>query len=179
MQLLGIRRLAYGHVVAFERLHLVASDDTYVAREVVRHPGAVVVAPHHDGALVMIRQYRVSVGMDLLELPAGKLDVAGELPHVTAIRECEEEIGFRPGDVKLLHEFFTSPGFTDERMYLYEATKLVAVERRPVGIEEEKAEIVKIPMPDAFAAARRGEILDGKTLLGLFALELRYGEGSP
>ena len=79
------------------------------------HPGAVVVVPvDADGNALLVRQYRVAAGRDLLEVPAGKRDVPGEPPEVTASRELEEEIGRRAGRLRLLCEFFNSPGFTDE-----------------------------------------------------------------
>lgn len=88
-------------------------------REVVEHPGAVTVLAYTgSNELLMVRQYRYAVGQETLELPAGKLDPE-EAPEECAARELEEETGFRPRRVKLLGKFYTSPGFSDEVMYLY------------------------------------------------------------
>ena len=136
-------------------------------RVVVRHPGAVVVVPMIDDQVVLIRQHRVAVSKDLLELPAGKLE--DETPDETARRECAEEIGYIPGTLKQLHVFYSTPGFSDERMWLYLAEDLEPVEKRPQGAEEETAEIVAMSLTEALAAVERGEIEDAKSIVGIYA----------
>lgn len=136
-------------------------------RTAVRHPGAVaVIAVHHDEVL-LIRQYRAPVDKLLLELPAGKLDVDGEPPDETAARELEEEIGYRPGRLERVGEFFTTPGFSDERMILYLATELEEGRITPHGPEEEHADVVTVAVAEVGDLLDSGGIEDGKTIVGL------------
>lgn len=152
-----------------ENLHYVDSGGRPVVRSVVRHPGAVVVVPLLDDAVVMIRQFRVAAGRPLLELPAGKLDVAGEPLEEAARRECEEEIGYRPGRLRHLSAFWNSPGFTDEHTTVFLATDLEPVARAPHGPEEETSEVVVLPVDEIVDLLDSGGIDDGKSLIGLLA----------
>lgn len=135
------------------------------SREIVRHPGAVVIVPQlADGSVCLIRNYRISVKQSLIELPAGTLD-PGESPQTTAERELMEETGYRAGSMKPLHAFFLSPGILDERMHLFLATDLKPGETaREVG--EEITNLV-VPWEEAIAMIFRGEIQDAKTIAGL------------
>lgn len=171
LRLLGERFIATGSFLEIARRHYVASEGRSARREVIRHPGAVAVVPLIDGDVVLISQHRVAVDQELLEIPAGKRDKPGEDPAATAIRECEEEVGYRPKRVTLLQTFYTTPGFTNECIWLYLAEDLEAVESRPQGIEEERAEVVRMPIGEALRRVRDGEIRDAKTLIGLLALE--------
>lgn len=153
------------------RRHYLAPGGRAVRRDVIRHPGAVAVVPVIGDEVVLISQQRVAVERDLLEIPAGKRDIPGEDPEITAIRECIEEVGYRPNRLTLLQGFFTAPGFTDEFIWLYLAEELEPEELRPHGIEEERAEVVRIPIAEALRKMRQGDILDAKTVIGLMALE--------
>ena len=150
-------------------LTVAAPNGSTFERVVVRHPGAVCVVAVHDGDVLLINQYRAPVDEMLLELPAGKLDVEGEDPAVAAVRELEEEIGFTAGSVELLVSFYTGPGFTDELIHLYVADDLTPVEARPHGVEEEAAEVVRVPLGRAMDMIAEGQIRDAKTILGLQA----------
>ena len=171
LRLLGERLIAKTSFLEIARRHYVLEDGRSTRREVIRHPGAVAVVPLIDGEVVLISQHRVAVDQDLLEIPAGKCDVPGEDPETTAIRECEEEVGYRPTRLTLMQTFYTTPGFTDEVIRVYLAEGLEPVESRPQGIEEESAEVVRIPVDEALRRVRAGEIRDAKTLIGLLALE--------
>ena len=153
------------------RRHYLAPGGRSARRDVIHHPGAVAVVPVIDDDVVLISQQRVAIDRDLLEIPAGKCDVPGEDPETTAIRECVEEVGYRPNRMTLLQGFFTTPGFTDEFIWLYLADELEPVESRPHGVEEERAEVVRMPIAEALRRVRDGDILDAKTLIGLMALE--------
>jgi ADP-ribose pyrophosphatase len=146
-------------------------------RVVVRHPGAVVIVPVIGDEVVFVRQYRVAIVQDLLEVPAGKRDVDGEPPEETARRELEEEIGHRPGRLVKLAEFFNTPGFCDEHTHLYlaldledlGATNTVSPEEREMTVERRSwAQI------DELIAA--GELTDAKSLIGVL-LARRYLDG--
>ena len=139
-------------------------DGEEAEREIVEHPGAVVVLAHDGEWLYMVRQPREAVGEQaLLELPAGKLDEEGESPLDTAQRELAEEIGKGARSWERLTSFYTTPGFADEEMHLYLATDLY--DREAETDEDERIEIVEWPLEqldDAIA-----ECDDGKSLVGL------------
>ncbi len=172
-RIVGARTIANSGFLRLDRLHVAAPDGTAVRREVVRHPGAVAVVPVVGEDVVLIRQYRAAVDALVLELPAGKLDVPGEPPETTARRELEEEIGYRPGKLEHLGSFYTGPGFTDEHMTLYLASGCTPVAMTPVGIEEQYAEVVRVPTAAVADLVASGEIRDAKTLVGLYAFLLR------
>lgn len=142
-----------------------------IVREVVIHPGAVVVLPLLDrDRVVMIRNYRHSVEQELLELPAGTRE-PGEEPIVTAARELEEETGYRAGQLSLLTEFYTSPGLLTERMYAFLAEELTPVDARP-----EDGEIITVqvtPLDTIRQMIVEGAFLDGKTIAVLASFLLR------
>ena len=139
-------------------------------RQVVVHMGAVGVVPFDGDGVWMIRQMRVAVGRPMLEIPAGKLDVDGEDPLEAASRECVEEVGKRPGRLRLAATFFNSPGFTDERTHIYIAEQLSDVAPDPKGTEEETAEIIHLPIHALRRMLAGGEIEDAKTIIGVQAL---------
>lgn len=136
-------------------------------RVAVRHPGAVAIVPVLDDSIILLRQFRAPLQQLLLEIPAGKLDVEGETPESAAGRECEEEIGYRPGRLVHLRTIYTTPGFSDERIELYLATDLREVGARPDGIEEHYSEIVRLSFAEVRSVMERGEITDAKTLIAL------------
>ena len=142
-------------------------DGSRATRQVVVHPGAVCVIPHDGRVLYMIEQPREAVEEPaLLELPAGKLDVPGETQLECAQRELVEEIGKAAGDWRELKSFYTSPGFANERVWLFLATELYDVPRRPSP--GERIDIVEIPIGDLDDAISRCE--DAKSLIGLMLL---------
>ena len=137
---------------------------TYV-REVVRHNGGAAVVPCFDDATTaLVSQYRHPAGRHVLELPAGRLE-AGEPPETCAARELEEELGVAAGRLELLSEFYTTPGFCSERLWVFKATGLRETARRPD--EDEVLEIVRLPFARALEMVAAGEIEDAKTIIGL------------
>ena len=153
-----------------DELTVVGPDGVDAQRVVVRHPGAVVVVPVLDDGItaVLVRQYRVATGMALLEVPAGKRDVDGEPPAATAARELEEEIGFRPGRLVKLAEFFNTPGFCDEYTHLYAALDLVdAGGRRATSVEEHHMVMEQVALADVERLIAQRELVDAKSIIGL------------
>lgn len=137
-----------------------------VTREVVRHPGAVLIVPRLDGdRLVLVRNYRVAVNARLLELPAGTLE-AGETPAAAAARELEEETGYRADRIEHLVDFYTSPGFCDELMRVFTADDLAFVGQRLEPHEDIEVDVVTTA--DALAMIDDGRIIDGKTIAALY-----------
>jgi ADP-ribose pyrophosphatase len=143
-------------------------------REIVEHPGAVCVIPVAGQDVLMVRQWRAPVERAILELPAGTLDRlddgSTEDPDLAAPRELEEETGHRAAGWRKLGRFWTAPGFTDEEMHLYLATGLeLVVDYRGPDVDE-YLDLVQLPWRDAVAMADEGEIVDAKTIVGLFWL---------
>lgn len=142
-------------------------------REIVHHPGSAVIIPvYDDGTVALVRQYRHPAGRFLLEAPAGSLAPA-EQPRDGAVRELEEEIGVVAEKVELLVEFFVSPGFLKEKMWLYLATGLANTAKRPD--DDEVIEIVRVTFKEAFEMIERREIEDAKTIVGLMLAGPRLG----
>jgi len=147
-------------------------DKTYV-REVVHHPGSAVILPaFDDGTIALVRQYRHPAVRYLLELPAGTLNDK-ESPEEGAARELEEELGLVAGRMEKLSEFFVSPGFCEEKMWLYLATDLTATAQRLD--EDEMIEVVRLPIDRALQMITDGEIEDAKTIIGLLLAAPRIG----
>lgn len=140
-------------------------DGSTATREVVEHSGGVAVLALWEGEVLMVRQYRHPTGQYLLELPAGKLE-PGEDPALCAIRELEEETGYRAGKVRRLGFFYATPGYVDEKLYLYTAEDLSPTAQHLD--EGEFLDVVRMPLADALAACRDGRIIDAKTALALF-----------
>ena len=163
-----------GHVVAVAVGTFTSPEGEPFERELVHHPGAVSVVPMlDDDTALLVRQYRAALDADLLELPAGKRDVVGEPPEVTAARELAEEIGRRPGRLELLAEFHNSPGFCDEHSFVYLGTELTEVPQDLQGIEEQHLTLEPIALADVPAMIADGALRDAKTIIGLL-LTLRH-----
>jgi 8-oxo-dGTP pyrophosphatase MutT (NUDIX family) len=150
-------------------------DGEVVEREVVGHPGAVCAVAHDGESLWLVRQPREAVGdPSLLELPAGKLDEEGEDALQTMQRELREEIGKSARNWKHLTTFWSSPGFSDERIWVYLATDLY--DDHAETDEVERIELEVVPLSELDDVIRRCE--DAKSLIGLLwfkAFELGSG----
>lgn len=165
-----------GKLFSVEVLSWTAAGGQMIRREVVRHPGAVLVVPRLDrDRLVLVRNFRVAVGEHLWELPAGTLE-AGEEPDHAAGRELEEETGYRAGELDPLGEFFTSPGFCDELMRVFVADDLEWVGQRLEPHEE--IEVAVVSRAEVQAMLDDGRIRDGKTMAALAMLQ-RAEAGDP
>src|SRR5437762_10283047 len=148
------------------------ADRTYI-REVVHHPGSAVILPaFDDGTIALVRQYRHPAVRYLLELPAGSLNDK-ERPEEGAARELEEELGLQAGRIEKLSEFFVSPGFCEEKMWLYLATEMTETAQRLE--DDEILEVVRLPIEQALRMITDGEIEDAKTIIGLMLAAPRLG----
>jgi len=144
-------------------------------REVVEfHGGAAIVALDEADRVLLIRQYRYAVDCELWELPAGILE-PGEPPAVCAARELQEETGYRAARVEPLCSFYSTPGGTDEMLHIFVATDLVPVGSRLEA--DERIEVFPTLLGEALAMIERGEIVDGKTIIGLLMLQARQVNG--
>ncbi|MFC4599158.1 NUDIX domain-containing protein [Cohnella hongkongensis] len=144
-------------------------------REIVRHPGAVAVLALLDGRMLVVEQFRKPLEKVQVEIPAGKLD-PGEQPEAAAIRELEEETGYRARSIRHLHSFSTSPGFAEEVLHLYVTEDLEPGEAHLD--EEEFLTCEAVTLEQALAYIAEGRICDAKTLLAVYAWRLRELTGS-
>ena len=143
-------------------------------REIIHHPGAVAVLPlHDDGTVTLVHQYRVAVGSDVWEVPAGLRDIADEPTEETARRELAEEVGLRAGRLERLAMFHNSVGFSDEAVVIYLARDLSAVADDRQGVEEEHMRVERMPLDAALAMVDDGRITDAKTVIALLTLARR------
>jgi ADP-ribose pyrophosphatase len=175
------RDIYTGRYLTFHVDTIRTADGHSHRRELVDHPGAVAILATADGELLMVRQYRSATGRILLEIPAGTLDRGAdgtlEDPGAAAARELREETGHTAGALRHLGRFFTAPGFATEEMHLFLATELVPDPSYAGPEPDERIELQRIPWREAVALAERGEILDAKSILGLFWLDRLVARG--
>lgn len=149
-------------------------DKKYSKREIVEHPGVVGAIPiTDDGYMILVKQFRKAVEKPLLEIPAGKIEI-NEEPKESALRELHEETGYIPNKMKYLFEFYTSPGFSNEKVYLFLATELIQGEVIPEV--DENIKIIKFKIEDLMDMVNRGEINDGKTVIAIMYAEKYYNQ---
>lgn len=161
-----------------DQVRIDAGDDTReTTYDLVHHPGAVAIVPvFEDGSIALLSQFRYAVGKTIWEIPAGTLK-PDEPAAVCAARELEEETGYRATKWTGLSTFYTTPGFTDEEMYLFLAEELTETEVSPD--EDEDIEVHRVPYTTALDWAASGKICDAKTLLGLYAAQIHFDESDP
>ena len=172
---LGERMVWSGTLVSAGTGTFVDPDGNEFERDVVHHPGAVVVVPVVDGEVILVRQYRAAIDRELLELPAGKRDVADEPVELTAHRELEEEVGMRAASMVKLAEFYNSPGICDEHSFLFLATDLTPCATSFQGHEEQHMTVERVALdrvPDLIAS---GELVDAKSIIGVCLAGQRLG----
>lgn len=155
-----------GRIIRVKEYKVVLSNGREAKREVVHHPGAVAILPiDKNGSVFFVKQYRLPARKVLLEIPAGKLD-KNEKPEDCAIRELEEEIGYIPKKLCLIHAFFPSPGISDEILYLFEASDLEKTKENPD--EDEYLEIITLKRDEIKKALLEGNFEDSKTLIAVY-----------
>ncbi|MCL6638167.1 MAG: NUDIX hydrolase [Firmicutes bacterium] len=166
-KLLASKRVFVGKVVSLRVDTVELPGGREGTREVVEYPGAVaVVAVNGRGEVYLVRQYRHAVGMELLEIPAGKME-KGEEAEVCARRELLEETGCEAREVKPLLRFFSTPGFTTEEMHLFLASGLTEGKQNPD--DDEFIDVEKVPLERALEMVWSGQICDAKSVAGILA----------
>ncbi len=176
LTLLQKQVLYSGKKLRLELHHLEDESGRKVDREICAHNGAVVILPMLDiNTVLLIRNYRYTVGHYLIELPAGTLE-KGEDPINCAGRELQEETGYLAGRLASLGSFYASPGILTEKMYIYAAHDLEPTRQQLEPGEE--IELQPTPWADAIAMVRDGEIQDSKTISTLLRYEL-FHRSSP
>lgn len=166
--------LARGRLVTVRTDKVRMPGGNAAERDVVLHPGAVaVLALDDDGRVLMIRQYRHPVGRLLWEIPAGLRDVAGEPLLATAQRELLEEAGYRARDWRVLADYYSSPGFTTERLRIFLARdlELVPPAERDFVPEDEETQLVQtwLPLDEAVGKVLAGDLHNGAAAVGILA----------
>lgn len=160
-----------GQIVRLRLSEYVRPSGVRVRREVLDHHGAVVMVPLEDEHVLMVRQPREAVEEVMLELPAGKLDVAGEDPLEAARRELAEEVGREAGEWTYLGGFYTAPAMITEFIHLFVATDLRPASVPP--IPEEEIEVVRVPLATLPTLVER--VRDAKTMIGLLRVARALG----
>jgi ADP-ribose pyrophosphatase len=162
--LVGTREVFAGRVITV-RVDEIEVPAGIVRREVVAHPGAVVIMPMDgEGRILWVRQHRWPAQRALLELPAGTLE-KGETPEGTARRELPEETGFAAKTWTSLGGFFSAPGFCDEYLYSYLATELTPEVAH--GDDDEDIEVVPLTLDQSLERVDAGDVIDSKSLATL------------
>jgi ADP-ribose pyrophosphatase len=174
--------LVRGRLVTVRTDKVRMPDNQVAERDVVIHPGAVAVLALDDAyQVLLIRQYRHPVGRLLWEIPAGLRDVAGEAPWATARRELLEEAGYRARDWRVLVDYYTSPGFSTERLRIFLARDLefVPVAERDFVPEGEEADLLPawLPLEEAVRKVFAGDLHNGVAALGVMAGYAARSEG--
>ena len=165
-EVLSTRRVHDGKILKLSVEEVRLPNARLVTLEIVHHPGAAAVVPIDDeGRVVLVRQYRHATHSWLLEVPAGKLDHAGESPEDCARREVEEETGYRAEHLESLGWIWVTPGYSDEKIWLYLARKLTPTER---ALQPDEVLTVETwPLGEAVRRAESGEIVDAKSVCAL------------
>jgi ADP-ribose pyrophosphatase len=169
------RQIYRGTIVNLRESDYRRPDGTIVHREVMDHPGAVVIVPVEDDHVILVRQPREAVEEFTLELPAGKLDHPGEDPLACARRELAEEVARAATTWRDLGGFYTAPAILTEFIHCFMATGITRVDA-VAGDEDEAIEIIEWPLADLGSAI--DEVRDAKTLIGLLRLERELRAGT-
>ena len=162
-----------GHIVTLRLDQAELPNGRIASREVVEHPGGVVILPlHDDGTVTLVRQFRYPFRKVIAELPAGKLE-HGEDHRLAALRELSEEVGAVPGELTYLGCLYTSPGFSSEVLHMYLARELTQGESHPD--EDEFLERERIPFQTLIDQIMSGELADGKTVAAALKAKVLLG----
>ena len=164
-KILSTKRIYSGRIVTLDLCEVELPDGQHQMREIIRHPGAIaLIALDNQDRILLVRQFRSASAQVMSEIPAGVLN-SDEVPLNAAIRELQEETGYKPGKIEPLGGFFTAPGYTTEYIHLFVATQLI--ESRLPADEDEFIELDHISLTDALMMIERGEIRDAKTIIAL------------
>ena len=162
-----------GKILTLRKDDALTADGKPCIREIIEHSGGACVLYVEDGKILLVRQFRYAYGESIYEIPAGKLDV-GEDPAIAAARELEEEAGLKANRLELLYTMYPTPGYTDEKIYIYRAYDCKKV---TAHLDEgEFLDVIYIPLEKVKEMLKNGEIKDGKTIIALQAYLLAEKE---
>ena len=161
------KRIFTGNIINFNADRVVLENSIKTFREFVTHPGAVAALPFLTATeILLVKQYRYATGKHLLEIPAGTIE-KNETPEDTLIRELQEEIHYKPKNIRKIGSIYLTPGYSSEKIHLFVATELESYSLE--AEEDEKIEIVKIDIEEAISKINSGEIKDGKTIIAILS----------
>lgn len=164
-KILSSKLIYQGKVFGVRQDRVIEPSGIEATRDVVTHHGSVVLLPiTNEGEILLVYQYRHTAGMSMWELPAGRIE-PGEKPLVAAQRELSEETGYRARKFRLLMDVFPTPGFVQEKMFMYRATNLYAAPSTPD--EDESIEVRPFKLSTLLKMIRDRKIRDAKTVAGV------------
>lgn len=140
-------------------------NQKYAKREIVEHKGSsAIIALNENDEIILVKQYRKAIEDFLYEIPAGKINVAEE-PRECALRELKEETGYEAKKVTKIYEIYSTPGFSNEKIYIFKAEGLTFTSTN--FDEDEDIEVIAINKCEAKKMLETGQITDGKTIIGI------------
>ena len=161
-----------GKIIKVRRDDALLSNGKPCTREVVEHPGGACVLCVHEGKVALVKQFRYAYGEALYEIPAGKLEV-GEDPLLAAKRELEEETGLVAKRLEHLFTLYPTPGYCNEKIYIYEAKEISLGKVHPDA--DEFLDIVYLPVEEVYAMIENGTVRDGKTIIAIKHYAIKNG----
>jgi ADP-ribose pyrophosphatase len=171
----GSKIIFSGKIFSIRTGSVLLDDGSMAKREVVEHPGGVAVVPIIDYDILLIRQFRISIGREIIELPAGRFE-QGDTPELRAQLELAEELGYYAEKLILTNSYYSSVGFTNEKMFIFLGLNLKPAEK-PLEWDE-RIQAVKVPISKIESMLLNNEFEDSKTIIGLHAT-LSYLHGHP
>ena len=166
----GYEDIFHGVVFDVKKYSVTLPDGSTGYREQVEHRGGACVLALEDGCVYLVRQYRLAVRGETIEIPAGKLDV-GEDPAVCAKRELIEETGLVAKSMTKICGFLPSPGYTNEVIHIYFVEDFIKSEQKLD--RGEFLNVMKVPAKKCYEMIESGEITDSKTIIALLWLKSR------
>ncbi len=168
---ISVNEIFSGNIIKLQVEDVELPNGEKSKREIVKHPGAVAIIPvTKENKLVLVRQFRKALNKTIVEIPAGKLE-SGEQPVETALRELEEETGYKAKDLEFIVSFYTSPGFADEIIYIYEA---IGLEKGTIAHDaDEFLDVIEVTLDEAEKMVREQVIHDAKTIFAVQHLKMK------
>ncbi|WP_125980256.1 NUDIX hydrolase [Loigolactobacillus iwatensis] len=172
-KVLTTKKLFHGVMLDLEIEEVQLPNQQKATREIIRHPGAAAIMPvTNDGRMIFVEQWREPLRQVTYEIPAGKLDQRDATPEDAAWRELNEETGFTSDQLTLVCQFFSSPGFADEQLWLYRADNIWPVEKQLPQDQDEFLQLHPLTLQEAKVKQQEGKICDAKTVIALQQWEL-------
>ncbi|AUJ30046.1 NUDIX hydrolase [Liquorilactobacillus hordei] len=172
-ELISTKKIYQGKIIRVEEEEVRLPNGEKAKREIVRHHGAVaIMCVTDDDKMIFVKQWREPLQRITLEIPAGKIEANEKNPKKTAIRELNEEVRLQPESLDLIADFYTSPGFADERMLMYFAHNLQSVSKELPQDADEFLNTVELTLTEAKEQIDAGLICDSKTIMAVWKWEL-------
>lgn len=161
-----------GNITEYEVQTVQLPNGKEAVREIVWHDDAAAVFALDNNQLICVKQYRKPIEKISIELPCGLVE-SGEKPDEAANREFEEETGYKATSLTYITEFYNSPGFTNEKLFIYEADNIVTVEEPLQQDDDENLEVIKLSYDEAWDYFDKGLINDSKTVFALYYWKMK------